>query len=700
MSYTNWGTTNILNLQNKNIRLETTSSVIENSQNGETENYANDPYYAQWSGYDPNYPPHPYWNNPYWNYYDPNQCYSPNPTNQNGETEEANYQQYWDPYAAYYYNYYNYPYPPIYSPQHFYGQSDTDNEGAGYSSCDEMTYYGAMFPKQPKPEVEPPNIVVTPVQEAKSESESDEESDTDTETEQTENKSGTLLAIKSVSDINVYENGEYTKSEGSEEEEESEDEENDETYSVYDVQEIPHALSVIFEEAEVSEIDSDKVTKKRHDSENTIIDEEQASESSVTVKLPLKFNFSDPVATVTVQPSKEIIENYTEKNPWEQEDKVSYTVNIPRKCSIDEDAESDSEVSVCVSIPLKAVSSTKLEQSGSESGCDSDDESTSSSGDSSSECSSDDEEDKPVETKPRERTDSEKEKLLTLLEKAGMDIQKEEVACVKDKIKMFENIKNEEYKKDKTGEQTDEEDSGVGTSDISRHISETDSSECFPELRKMNKYQRAATHSRLFKLLQDECNSEEPEISISEKKENMTLQLHDDGRSSGINSPSTPTVNDRLVKELVQSLLKRKKGKCFRDLPLEKLHAAALRILQEDMDRCDTISSSEDGSTTCFLSPLPTETVSSSPIQTPQDFSDDYTAYYNTWSEDYDILPSRTFKQLQCQSPTSHKMVARCPRVLSSKNLHKDLQKVAEARETPSPLLESASPVCVDMRTT
>lgn len=260
---------------------------------------------------------------------------------------------------------------------------------------------------------------------------------------------------------------------------------------------------------------------------------------------------------------------------------------------------------------------------------------------------------------------------------------------VRERVNAFENRKTLE-------ENSEEEmDSGV-TSDVSRH---TDTDE-FPELRKMTKYQRAATHSRLFKLLQDECDDEEDEEEDSRKvalqrtseriaarsREHLTLPLKSNTSesSSGINSPgSGEFINERLVNELIHSMLKRKKGQTFRSMPLEKLHAAAVRILQEDMDGFDT--SSDDCNS--FLSPLRNGTQSSTPAQTPQEFYSEYKQYYETWREadtSSEVFPSKAFKFLQ-----EHKNVGylpKCPRVLSSKNIHKELSKLLEGVESsPTP---------------
>jgi hypothetical protein len=283
-----------------------------------------------------------------------------------------------------------------------------------------------------------------------------------------------------------------------------------------------------------------------------------------------------------------------------------------------------------------------------------------------------------------------------------------------DGIEKIGRVNGEETK---IQEESEEDDSGV-TSDLSRHISETDTDpECSSELGKMSRCQRAATHSRLFKLLQEECGQEE-EVSdntnsISVRKERLKLPLNSNSSSdpdslsssSGVNSPSSPTVNTRLVKELVQSLLSRKKGRHFRKLPIEKLHAAALRILQEDMDPYDTGSTSDEGN--LLLSPS-TNTLNrtsqvnnntANEIPHPEIYGGnyyDYCNYYNTWANAaaagypmdhmmeqemcYDIVPSKAFRVLRERvhsdgfDPSSMKgVLAKCPRVLSSKTINLDL---------------------------
>lgn len=287
----------------------------------------------------------------------------------------------------------------------------------------------------------------------------------------------------------------------------------------------------------------------------------------------------------------------------------------------------------------------------------------------------------------------------------------------------------------------DEDDSGV-TSDISRRISEeTDDteSECFPELRKLTRYERAATHSRLFKLLQQDCENDDsndtqkrqvapkndsqqlpclykpkkiihnvsitrkmnPELvknaeTMAERRERLSLNVKqstsiDADNLSCSSSPTPSSVNERLIDELVQSVLQQTKQKNMKNIPIDKIQAAARKALQQqqqqqhqdEFDSCDTAFNSFD----------------STPALTPHEFRDDSFDDCDTWnnsSTDYDrklpatvdILPSKAFKNLQEQSLYGRKRklwAARCPRVLSSKTVNTDLGRVTESRESQSP---------------
>lgn len=288
-------------------------------------------------------------------------------------------------------------------------------------------------------------------------------------------------------------------------------------------------------------------------------------------------------------------------------------------------------------------------------------------------------------------------------------------------------------------DESGEEDSGV-TSDFCKQFSENETdTENFPELRKLSRYQRASTHSRLFKLLQgdDEVqeNSEVFELkeapkvetgpipykskkivhnvsvtrrqnpkaaleaeTMEERRQRLCLPLSHqsssgaDSMSSSTTPSPTPGVNEKLVNELVQSLLSQKKGRAFKNLPIEKLHAAAVKILQEDMESNGTFSSADE-------STIPT--VDSTPALTPQEFRNNssYAEYYDSWDNndnekiqeddfsDLNLIQSKAFKNLQEQQINASKKLwsVRCPRILSSKSINKDLARLSEVRESESP---------------
>lgn len=258
-------------------------------------------------------------------------------------------------------------------------------------------------------------------------------------------------------------------------------------------------------------------------------------------------------------------------------------------------------------------------------------------------------------------------------------------ASTKSSVKSFEEYSEEE-----------EVDSGV-ISDISRHISDNEE---FPELRKLTRYERAATHSRLFKLLQDECDEQEDDevftkkedkfnrLSVRQLKENRVspsrskLSLPLTKCSENYEETSTP-INEKLVDELIQSLLRSKKAQMFRNMPKEKLHAAAVRILQEGIDSSGETPEEFSG----ILTPLRGDTESSTPAQTPQEFYGDYSEYnqyYDSWSDAAtEIVPSRAFKLLQehlgsSKLGTIEGILAKCPRILSSKNIPKEILKLLD----------------------
>lgn len=259
----------------------------------------------------------------------------------------------------------------------------------------------------------------------------------------------------------------------------------------------------------------------------------------------------------------------------------------------------------------------------------------------------------------------------------------------------------------------EETDSGV---DIHRRVSEDvdTESECYSELRKLTRYERAATHSRLFRILQEyEGDVEKPKAeeevivplarpkkivhnvsitrrqnpellkqaeSMADRRERLQLGYNsssiDNDNASSSASPSCASpvsVNEKLIDELVHSVLQQTKRRNLQNIPIEKIQAAARRALiqqNDENDSCDTFSSFD-----------------STPAITPHEFNDDC---YDSDADRHasDILPSKTFKYLQEQSTTGRRYkswAARCPRVLSSKTVNRDLSRVTETRESQTP---------------
>lgn len=648
--------------------------------------------------------------------------------------------------------------------------------------------------------------------EGETETDTDEEIDISSVQNESEEvcKSGTLQTLKSVSDIGLYasessatvtneEEWEVEKKEeedhedDDDDEEEEEEEEEESTSESFQVSQenLPHQLSVIYEESEHSDVESmrQKSTTKsitsESDTSNLENGEEESdddaldTESSVTVRLPLRLKFSrgendEDVTTVIVGDSEvrrsEEADEVTEETEEDDEEEadVSVTFSLPTRSnsviSVGKKTEKENEVpekphefekgerneikveadaEVTVSLSLKKPkSSTEEKAIGIEANLDrlSYDSKTEESDsnhfeDDSSSTSAD------TVVKPKEDSDDEtadrpekkvedfkpwnsgnekdcKEKTVLVESKdeisyeAGVERLEKMISSMLEKAKWpleAEAIGGQKKVRKENSQEESEDDSGV-TSDMSvKHLaSETDTESDYSELSKMTQCQRASTHSRLFKLLQEECGSEdmaeeekkkEPKLSgsaesLTLRKQRLTLPLNTSSEveslssSSGVASPASPTVTDRLVKELVHSLLHKKKGKKFRKLPLAKLHAAALRILQEDMDPYDTSSNSASGDDGFLLSPHPTHSPKTAGAAGPNLETDsapdmvyganyyyyDYLNYYNTWGNaastyypEQDIVPSKAFRMLSMQQPAAMEgLRAKCPRIPNS----------------------------------
>lgn len=706
---------------------------------------------------------YPYWADPYWGYYQGHNSYQEEPpitqeeSNDNKETnkktntsEEDYYTQmpYWNPYYAYYAAYYGY-YPPqqlpqSYSPHAFYHSTETDD----YSSTDEMTYYGARGP--------------TPLSNNLVMLNDDQITPTDTEVESinSEKEEPTneinnvkIETIKSVSDIQVY-NNEITTDEQSlattEDDDEitdsSESQEEDDSASTEERGDghLPHQLSVIFEESELSESrkrgDSVATTLSEDDSSTTIEGgheteescDEDLEEATVLVRLPLTLKFGmlkDGIEGVTQlivgdsemkpgtpeinslryicsplhrQHSNETIENYETAEesdaesrnnspiksfdinsvPVNQDDTDFWTAINKIACSdtqndcrnlLNDDCSGDADISdeenVTQIETINPAENSKVTGHHADYAIESDvEDSDDNTTDSDDDSSIEDADDFKLERVLRDAfaSDAVNERVRVLREAGKFFIgadSKEEIISVRQRIMMLEsgeptNATASRSSSMKGCDMSEEDgDSGV-TSDVSRH---TDTeSENTPEGMK-RRYERAATHSRLFKLLQDECAKSDDEDDDNDgqnmddkhvdlRKKHLNLPLNNSEPESGICSPASPTW---LAKELVHELLDGRSGRKYKSLPLKKLYEIAQRILQEDARS----NISED----------------SCPLQVS--YALEYKNYYNSFEE----ASSNGVSALK-------RGIARCPRVKSEKNVPVHLLS-----NTPDPSISSTN---------
>lgn len=661
----------------------------------------------------------------------------------------------------------------------------------------------------------------------------DEESETETEVDEETgtpqgslNKLSSLQSLKSVHNVGIYTSESSSTvvqddyQEEIEEEEEEEEISTSESFEESEPKEVPHQLSIIFEESEAS--DADNLNRKVKNQSMTISESESCStisngvdddmlehealdsESSVTVRLPLKlkFNITEKEEDITVIVGDSIVQKdnfsgensgdlydsmqITQNEEWDDTDDadVSVTFTLPSRSNSIKSVErsfteknstpepeslskveeiSDQEVEAEVTVCLPFIAATKAQEIVKEENCSSktktensdspvlEEDSSSTSvqsvdtilhpkEDTDEEC--DEKEAKGINNKDKikdwkETEETEEEKQSDINYKAGVGKLEEMISALLESTNdtmsssMELSLTDLEDKfepggeaKKKDSQEESEDDSGVNSDmSIKQVNSETDvdTESDYCELSKMNKFQRASTHSRLFKLLQEECEKcekeEDEEEAKNEKekfdkeetlcsrKQKLTLPLHVPSEleslssSSGFASPSSPTVSDRLVKELIHSLLNKRKGKKFRKLPFAKLHAAALKILQEEMDTYDISPTSGDDS--IFLSPSQKNSIHSKLTANIENFPEadpeciygdnyyDYLQYYNTWGypdyyypEDYDIVPSKTFRLLREQTSSPYPVEgfkAKCPRVASKKNIPEN----AQGRATP-----------------
>ncbi|XP_076394048.1 uncharacterized protein LOC100876569 isoform X2 [Megachile rotundata] len=226
-----------------------------------------------------------------------------------------------------------------------------------------------------------------------------------------------------------------------------------------------------------------------------------------------------------------------------------------------------------------------------------------------------------------------------------------------------DNHKNEEDVEEKTKEgkhllsvqnsrdETDDEDSGV-TSDMSRMISEVDTdSECTSS-RNMRKYQRTQTHSRLFRLLNDDSILPEGTETndTPNRRKYLSLPLSNNAfsydenycsnYSSGVTSPEYSPMCEQSWRRLHESENARvpdQNGDSFRQ--------------GHPLTRQERVSCKED-------------------------------PYYQAWktckspvTSDHDVVPSLAFKVLESRRPLwSYRVNVLCPRIKSTKSVPQALR--------------------------
>ncbi|KZC07020.1 hypothetical protein WN55_08904, partial [Dufourea novaeangliae] len=205
-------------------------------------------------------------------------------------------------------------------------------------------------------------------------------------------------------------------------------------------------------------------------------------------------------------------------------------------------------------------------------------------------------------------------------------------------------------------EETDDEDSGV-TSDMSRMISEVDTdSECTSS-KNIRKYQRTQTHSRLFKLLNDDSILPEAteKTESPARREYLSLPLKNNtfnydesycsNYSSGLTSPEYSPVCEQSWRRLHDS----ENGSTNQRVPDQ--NGGEYQAGGNPLTRQDRVPSKED-------------------------------PYYQAWKTskspaplDHDVVPSLAFKTLESKRPPwAYKVNVLCPRIKSTKNVPHTLQ--------------------------
>lgn len=237
-------------------------------------------------------------------------------------------------------------------------------------------------------------------------------------------------------------------------------------------------------------------------------------------------------------------------------------------------------------------------------------------------------------------------------ESLKQDANEEEV----EKMKEAKNLLSVQNSRD----ETDDEDSGV-TSDMSRMISEVDTdSECTCP-KNMRKYQRTQTHSRLFKLLNDDSIlAEDTEDTLPSRRNYLSLPLkdsanYDDSYCSNYSSCHTSPDYSPVCEQSWRRL---------HDADNSALTSGLTSSLTSSLASAHRATEDRQGH------PLARERVLC---------KDD--PYYQAWKtsksapSDHDAVPSLAFKVLESRRPPwAYKVNVLCPRIKSTKSVPQTLE--------------------------
>lgn len=259
---------------------------------------------------------------------------------------------------------------------------------------------------------------------------------------------------------------------------------------------------------------------------------------------------------------------------------------------------------------------------------------------------------------------------ITADDKHGRDIDQD--LCRMQNIKRLPNVQDPR-------EDTDDEDSGV-TSDVSRMISEVDTdSECTC-LKNVKKYQRTQTHSRLFRLLNNDSILSLSGYSKTDncgKESFLSLPLktnafnYDDNHcsnySSGFTSPE-----------------------------YSPIHEQSWQRFHED--------ATMNASSSANLADVETDHLAS---QREQNVSSKDDSYFRVWKSpklpslrEQDVVPSLAFKTIDSKIPSwAYKVNVLCPRVKSTKSVPQTLARHSDKTNDSSRMVPSIPTSCTNSKT-